>query len=121
MADLPSKEYDSVTEADLQRHALMELFIGDPMNNSAIGEVARIILENAPVDEEFSANSVRRHMPTHVKPGAIGMTFWKLRERGYIRQVNDEASTKRNTHGKPVGVYKLVDPAKRLTFEREAS
>lgn len=106
-------EYRSVEEAERQRDALLALFSADPLSEMRIGETMQAILKHAPIGAAFSQNSLRAKLPTHINPARLGPAFGRLIKEGYVRQVGTEASTKKNTHGKPVNRYVLVTPSMR--------
>ena len=106
-------EYATVEEAERQRDALLELFSADPLSEMRTGEVMREILASAPVGAAFSQNSLRAKIPAHINPARLGPAFGRLIKDGYIRHIGTEASTKKNTHGKPVNRYVLVVPSMR--------
>lgn len=56
--------------------------------------------------ELFDANDVRAVLPPDVRSALMGARFLAARNAGRIRFVGWSTSTKKNTHYKPIGLYK---------------
>lgn len=114
MEQMSLDSYATVAEAEQQRNALLEVLAMDPLNEMRVGEIMRLILQLAPVGEVFSQNDIRSKMPPHVNPSRIGPAFTQLVKHGYLTRLEKgEASTKKNTHGKPLSRYRMTSSARR--------
>lgn len=101
--DLPSK----AAAVDLKRDVL-DLVGLDPRTDEHRAQIVRAILTVGVQREVFSANDCREHIPAWVHTPSMGQTFSLLRRRHLIEFVAYEPSTKKNTHGHPVGTWRLT-------------
>lgn len=69
------------------------------------------ILAHVAPGEQFSANTIRKHLPPGVDRNSIGPTFGKLKRAGVIIPCGLELSSQRTTRAE-INRYVLVHPSK---------
>ena len=93
-------------EAARHRDGILALIADDPRNKAHVKAIVETIMDVVPPGGTLSSNRIRPYLPHWIRTQVIGPTFGMLRKRGAIELVGWEPSTSRNTHNKPVGLYR---------------
>lgn len=74
----------------------------DATDPADVDAIDLLIARAAATGVPFSANDIRAHLPTDVRPAAIGGRFAHARRRGVIRPIGYVTSTDPGTHAHPI-------------------
>jgi hypothetical protein len=103
--EIPTSVVEAVREAIAQRDAgMLAAENADPLGMDR-DLIDKAITAFAAAGDPFSANDLRHLLPDTVRPALWGARFYAASTAGRIRFLGYRRSTKKNTHGKPVGLW----------------